>query len=105
MFNSLKGDIRAIEANLKNDLRAMAGNFKSDMGAMESNLKNDINNSMIHLEKLFDSKLEAKIKPIEIALNNHITDTDKKIDALDAKVSKLEVGQRLILEKLEKMSG
>ena len=38
----------------------------------------------------FDAKLDAKIKPIEIALSNHVTDTDKKIDALDKKVDGLD---------------
>ena len=31
----------------------------------------------------------AELRPINEKLDNHITDTDTKIDALDAKVSKL----------------
>ena len=35
---------------------------------------------------LLRSELEAKIKPIEIALNNHITDTTKEIKTLNNRI-------------------
>ena len=54
-----------------------------------------LNKRIDDLKESFNIKLDARIKPIEMALNNHITETDRKIDALDAKVTK-------ILEKLDK---
>ncbi len=62
-----------------------------------SSLKSDIREFKNDLKDLF----RAELRPINEKLDNHITDTDKKIDALDAKITKLNEGQKLILEKLE----
>lgn len=56
------------------------------------------------LKELFKSELTAKITPIEIALNNHITDTHKEIKALNDKFNKLEEGQKEILHELKRIS-
>ena len=47
------------------------------------------------------------IRPIKEILNNHITDTNKKIDKLDSRIDKLETelkaGQSKLESKLDKL--
>ena len=49
----------------------------------------DQNKRFDDLRDLFKSELESKIKPVEIALNNHISDTTKEIKALSDKLDKI----------------
>ena len=65
---------------------------------LNNSLKNDFNKRIDDLKEMF----RAELSPINEKLNNHITGTDKKIDALDTKIIRLEEGQKLILKKLEK---
>ena len=70
------------------------------IGAVLTLAINGINRQIDTLKELFKTQfdntrelMEARLKPIDDKLNNHITDTDKKIDELNKKVD-------LILEKL-----
>ena len=50
----------------------------------------------------FDKRLDDKIKPIETALNNHLSDTNKKIEKLDQKIDTLD---KKIDDRFDKLNG
>ena len=53
-------------------------------------LRESSRKGMDDLKELFKAELDFKIRPIEIALNNHITDTNKDIKALTYRVDNIE---------------
>ena len=59
-----------------------------------------INKRIDDIKELFKAELKAELSPINQKLNNHITDTDRKIDDLSKQVKEVnEKLDRLLTQK------
>ena len=69
---------------IKNELRANSDSVKSELRAEIDSVKSELRTEIDSVK----SELRAEIAPIKAALDNHITDTNKKIDRLSDRIDK-----------------
>lgn len=84
----------AFTLHLINGLKSDMNSLKSDMNSLKSDMKSYFEVRLSDMKDYFEARLKAELVPINNQLSNHITDTNKRIDAL-------EHGQKEILKKLD----
>ena len=72
---------REIRYEIKANIDSVKSELKANIDSVKSELKANIDS--------VKSELKAEIAPIKVALDNHITDTNKKIDRLSDRIDKL----------------